>query len=68
MGRRTSYGRRNRRAVSRTRGHFFFICALAGVLLSIILIHKIRNNLIGATTECSPELTETLMLLFLYPF
>lgn len=40
MGRRTSYGRRNRRAVSRTRGHFFFICALAGVLLSIILLNE----------------------------
>ncbi|HFI0829969.1 TPA: CapA family protein [Streptococcus suis] len=57
MGRRTSYGRRNRRAVSRTRGHFFFICALAGVLLSIILLNEYFTS--GKSQPAEKQETES---------
>lgn len=57
MGRRTSYGRRNRRAVSRTRGHFFFICALAGVLLSIILLNEYFTS--GKSQPAEKQQTES---------
>lgn len=57
MGRRTSYGRRNRRVVSRTRGHFFFICALAGVLLSIILLNEYFTS--GKSQPAEKQQTES---------
>ncbi|BCP58459.1 metallophosphatase [Streptococcus parasuis] len=57
MGRRTSYGRRNRRAASRTRGHFFFICALAGVLLSIILLNEYFTS--GKSQPAEKQETES---------